>query len=65
VINAHSKWIELEKTPSTSSASVIDVMRNLFSQFGVAEMVVTDNGTGLISSEFENFLSSKGIKHTT
>ena len=65
VIDAHSKWIEAVSTPSTSSASVIEVMTTLFSQFGVPEMVVTDNGTGFVSSEFEEFLKSNGVKHTT
>ena len=64
-IDAHSKWIEAACTPSTSSASVMEVMRALFSQFGVPEMVVTDNGSGFISSEFEQFLKSNGVKHTT
>ena len=65
VIDAHSKWIEAVCTPSTSSASVMEVMRALFCQFGVPEMVVTDNGSGFVSSEFEQFLKSNGVKHTT
>ena len=65
VIDAHSKWIEAVCTPSTSSASVMEVMRALFSQFGVPEMVVTDNGSGFVSSEFEQFLKSNGVKHMT
>ena len=65
VIDAHSKWIEAVCTPSTSSASVIEVMRTLFAQFGVPEMIVTDNCTGFVSSEFEQFLKSNGVKHTT
>ena len=28
-------------------------------------MVVTDNVSGFVSSEFEQFLKSNGIKHTT
>ena len=65
VIDAHSKWIEAVCTPSTSSASVIQVMRTLFAQFGVPELVVTDNGTGFVSSVFEHFLKKNGVKHTT
>ena len=40
-------------------------MRTLFAQFGVPEMIVTDNGSGYVSSEFEQFLKSNGVKHTT
>ena len=28
-------------------------------------MVVTDNGTGFVSREFEEFLRRNGVKHTT
>ena len=28
-------------------------------------MIVTDNGTGFVSGEFEQFLKSNGVKHTT
>ena len=65
MIDAHSKWIKAVCTPSTSSASVIEVMRTLFAQFGVPEMIVTDNGTGFVSSNFEQFLKSNGVKHAT
>ena len=64
-VDAHSKWIEAICTPSTSSASVIEVLSTLFSQFGVPEMIVTDNGTGFVSTEFEEFLRANGVKHTT
>ena len=35
IIDAHSKWIEATCTPSTSSSSVIDVLRSIFARFGV------------------------------
>jgi len=37
----------------------------LFAQFGVPEVLVTDNGSCFVSSEFENFLLKNGIKHIT
>ena len=65
VIDAHCKWIEAASTPSTSSAAVIEVLRSLFARFGLPETIVTDNGPGFVSSEFEEFLRRNGIKHTT
>ena len=65
VIDAHSKWVEATCTPSTSSSAVIDVLRALFARFGLPETIVTDNGTGFISQEFEEFLRKNGIHHTT
>ena len=64
-IDAHSKWIEAVCTSSTSSSCVIEELRSLFAKFGLPEMVVTDNGTGFVSREFEEFLRRNGVKHTT
>ena len=64
-VDAHSKWIEASCTSSTTSSAVMDVLRPLFARFGVPETVVTDNGPGFVSQEFEHFLRSNGIHHPT
>ena len=64
-IDVHSKWIEATCTPSTSSSAVIEVLRSLFARFGLPETIFTDNGTGFVSQEFEEFLRKNGVKHTT
>ena len=65
VIDAHSKWIEAICTPSTASSHVIEVLRTLFARFGLPETIVSDNGTGFVSQEFEKFLRKNGVNHTT
>ena len=65
VIDAHSKWIEAICTGSTSSNVVIEELRTMFAKFGLPETVVTDNGTGFTSHEFNSFLKRNGIKHIT
>ena len=45
--------------------AVIGVLRGLFARFGLPETVVTDNGTGFVSQEFEEFLSKNRISHVT
>ena len=64
-VDAHSKWIEATCTSSTSSSAVIDSLCPLFARFGLPETVVTDNGPGFVSQEFEQFLKNNGIYHTT
>ena len=64
-MDAHSKRIEATCTSSTSSSAVIDSLRPLFARFGLPETVVTDNGPGFVSQEFEQFLKNNGIYHTT
>ena len=44
---------------------MIGVLRGLFARFGLPETVVTDNGTGFVSQEFEEFLRKNGISHVT
>ena len=65
MIDAHSKWIEAVCTSTMSSTVVIDELRTAFAKFGLPETIVTDNGSGFTSQEFEEFLKKNGIKHTT
>ena len=44
---------------------MIDKLRMLFAQFGLPETIVSDNGLGFVSEEFESFMHSNGIKHIT
>ena len=65
LIDAHSKWIEVFVTSSSTSAIVIEELRSTFGRFGLPEVIVTDNGTCFRSSEFETFLRRNGVKHIT
>ena len=40
-------------------------LRSVFARFGVPDMVVSDNRTCFVTSEFEHFLERNGIRHTT
>ena len=65
IIDAHSKWIEAIGVRLATSAVVIQCLRSVFARFGVPDMVVSDNGTCFVSSEFEHFLEkmASGIPH--
>ena len=43
LVDAHSKWIEAICTPNATSTTVIEELRTIFAQFGIPEIVVTDN----------------------
>ena len=49
----------------TTADKTIEVLRNIFSQFGLPETLVSDNGPPFTSSEFESFIRQNGIKHIT
>ncbi|KAK6179270.1 hypothetical protein SNE40_011672 [Patella caerulea] len=63
VIDSHSKWLEVFNMPSTTSARTIEVLRALFSSYGIPEDVVSDNGPQFKSAEFEQFMMNNGIRH--
>ena len=62
LVDAHSKWIEVHIVPSTSAASTIAKLRHIFATFGLPEQIVSDNGSGFTSVEFQQFLAANGIK---
>ncbi len=63
VIDAHSKWIEVFPMTTATSLTTIQQLRRLFSQFGLPETIVSDNGTQFSSAEFQEFCRLNGIHH--
>ena len=61
-IDAHSKWIEALPAKSPSSSVTIELLRSVFSQFGLPETVVSDNSSCFVSEEFQQFLKCNGVK---
>ena len=48
---------------STSSDATISKLHSIFAVHGLPEQIVTDNGSGSTSAEFESFCKQNGIKH--
>ena len=65
VVDVHSKWMEVEIVPATTSAHTIQKLRAMFATHGLPELLVSDNGTAFTSAEFEEFLSRNGVRHLT
>jgi transposase InsO family protein len=62
VIDAFSKWLEVEMVASPSSEATICKLRKLFSTHGLPSVIVSDNGSAFISEEFKGFLKINGIR---
>lgn len=63
VVDAHSKWPEVHLMSSTTTTKTIQVLRGLFSRYGLPEVLVSDNGPQFTSHEFESFMKGNGVKH--
>ena len=63
VIDSHSKWGEVREMTSTTTLKTIEVLRELFSSFGLPEQLVSDNGLQFTSEEFVKFIQSNKIRH--
>ena len=63
IADAHSKWIEIHATNSSTSSATIELLRKTFSSLGLPEVLVSDNATAFTSAEFSEFLQKNGICH--
>lgn len=64
IVDAHSKWLEVEEVSATSASQTILKLSSLFARFGLPQQVVSDNGPPFTSGEFKSFLKSNGVKQT-
>lgn len=65
VVDYYSKFVEIALLPNLQSATVIAVLKNMFSRFGIPQKVVSDNGTQFSSQEFKTFSEKWGFMHVT
>ena len=63
ITDAHSRWMEIHATNTSTSSATIELLRKSFASLGLPEVVVSDNATAFTSSEFSDFLKRNGIRH--
>ena len=59
----HSKWPEIATAGTVTSRSIINVLEDLFTRWGLVKIIQTDNGPQFTSHEFSEFLKLHGIEH--
>ena len=64
VTDSHSKWPEVVVMRSTTAASTIEVLRNIFARNGLPRHLVSDNRPQFIAEEFKQFMRNNGIRHS-
>ena len=50
---------------STTTTKTIEVLRDLFTRFGIPEQIVSDNSPQFAPEESQAFIKSNGIRHIT
>ena len=65
VTDLYSKFPFIRQIRDTSSKSVIDAMRGIFSEHGIPSEIITDNGTHFTSAEMLEFSRIYGFSLTT
>ena len=63
IVDAHTKWLDIHVTSSSSASITIEKLRRTFSTLGLPETVVTDNGSAFTSHEFAEFMRVNGVTH--
>ena len=65
VVDYFSRFPEVIKLTSTTSANVIAALKAVFTRHGIPEIVRSDNGPQYLSAEFAQFASTYGFSHVT
>ena len=63
-VGSHSKWPEVFDMPQTSTSQTIRILQELFTRYGLPQLIVLDSGPQFISEEFATFMRANGVKHT-
>ncbi|XP_018342708.1 PREDICTED: uncharacterized protein LOC108748832 [Trachymyrmex septentrionalis] len=64
-VDAFTKWPEVYIVPNMLTEPTIDICKEIFSRFGLPNVVVSDNGPTFTSQLFQQFLRTYGITHKT
>ena len=62
IVDSYSKWPIVKQMRKTTSSQTIEVLRTVFSDWGLPTQIVSDNGPQFISEEFKTFLRENSIQ---
>ena len=63
VIDDYSRFPEVEIVSSTTSACILSKLENIFARHGYPEILKSDNGPPMNSSDFASYAAACGFKH--
>jgi transposase InsO family protein len=61
VSDVYSRWLEIVKMPTTTATTVIASLKVMFARWGFPDVIMCDNGTEFISTEFQKYIAKCDI----
>ena len=65
VVDYYSDFVEVQEIADTTSSTIIQFLKEQFSRHGIPDVLVSDNGSQLVSHEFRRFAEEWEFKHVT
>ena len=65
VVDYFSRYPEVVKLNSTTSISIINILKSIFARHGIPSQLITDNGPQFSSHTFKEFSSTYSFQHVT
>lgn len=62
VVDAYTKWLEVVPTTSITATATINILKKIYTTFGLPITQVSDNGRQFRSEEMQIFLKENGIQ---
>ncbi|GKB73717.1 putative nucleotidyltransferase, ribonuclease H, partial [Tanacetum coccineum] len=58
-----SKWVEAEALPTNDARVVVNLLKKIFSPFGIPKALISDRGTYFCNRQMEKILKKYGVHH--
>lgn len=65
IIDYYSKYVEIEKLKNEKAETTINSLKTIFSKFGIAKILRSDNGPQFNNKQFKSFANDWNFKHIT
>jgi transposase InsO family protein len=65
LVDSYSDYVEVSQLKGTTSAALIEFLKELFSRHGIPDILMSDNGPQYTSHEFAEFSKHWEFKHIT
>ena len=65
IVDYYLKFTTVKNLQNPQSETVINICKNVFSQFGIPKELITDNGPEFLSHKFSSFSKTRDILHKT